>query len=102
MLKAPYYAVVCAIVGLLFAAVLLLASFLVHVFLGLQPGTVNQVLTLTAKYIPLVMAVGGFFFGLMPNRNIGSAVFGSARWANRKEIGKNSRTLCFSTAGLSE
>ena len=96
ILKAPYYAVVGAVLGLMIAALVLLANFLVHLAAGIEQGTVSQAIHMTAKYLPLVMAAGGFIAGFMPNTNLGTAVFGSARWANRKELDK----LTQQTGGL--
>jgi type IV secretion system protein VirD4 len=91
IVKAPFLAVACAVVGILFSALLLLANFLIHLIGGLEHGQISQFVDIVAKYLPLVLAVGGFFSELMADAPI-SSVFGSARWATAKELQKLSTT----------
>lgn len=87
VVKAPFLAIACVIVGILFWAVLLLANFLVHLIGGFEHGQVSQFVQVGAKYLPLVFGVGGFFSAFMADVPI-SSVFGSARWATGKELQK--------------
>ena len=94
--KAPFSAVAGAILGLILAALILLADFIVHLLLGMDHGAVSQAVTRVAHSLPVILAVGGFIAGFLPDSPIVSAVFGSARWANRNEVG----ALAASTNGV--
>ncbi|WP_457588950.1 hypothetical protein [Ensifer canadensis] len=71
-------AIASAIFGVLIAALLLLASFLIHLIGGLEQGQINQIVHAVAKHLPLVFGVLGFLGAFMTDAPIAS-VFGSAR-----------------------
>ncbi len=91
VIKAPVLAVGCAIVGVLFSALLLLTTFLIHLIGGLEHGQISQLVQVIAKHLPLVFAVGGSLSAFMTDVPI-SSVFGSARWATGRELQKLSTT----------
>ncbi len=95
IVKAPVISVGCAIIGILFAGLLVLANGLIHLAAGIEHGAVSQLFVAVAKYLPLLFGVGGFLSAFMTNAPI-PAVFGSARWATTKEL----QTLSVTDTGL--
>ncbi|CAN7703623.1 type IV secretory system conjugative DNA transfer family protein [Ensifer adhaerens] len=93
--KAPFFAIACAIVGLAFSALLLFTSFLVHLIGGYADGHVDAVIHLVAKHLPLVLGVLGLVAAFLPETKLPS-VFGSARWANAREL----KAICKDDGGL--
>ncbi|WP_428429472.1 type IV secretory system conjugative DNA transfer family protein [Pararhizobium sp.] len=91
IVTAPILSVVCAVVGILCSALLLLANFFVHLTGGLEPGQISQLVQAVAKYLPLVFGVVGFCSVFITDVPM-SAVFGSARWATGNELQKLSTT----------
>ncbi len=91
IVTAPILSVVCAVVGILCSALLLLANLFVHLTGGLEPGQISQLVQAVAKYLPLVFGVVGFCSAFITDVPM-SAVFGSARWATGNELQKLSTT----------
>ncbi|MDX3977163.1 type IV secretory system conjugative DNA transfer family protein [Shinella sp.] len=92
IVTAPVLAVACGVVGVLCSALLLLASFLIHLIGGFEPGQISDVIQAVAKYLPLVSGSVGFVSAFMTHVPIHS-VFGSARWATGKELQKLSMAV---------
>jgi len=93
--KAPVMAVAGAIIGTLFAGLIVLANGLIHLVAGIDHGAASQLPVAVAKYLPLLFGVGGFLSAFMTDAAI-PAVFGSARWATTKEL----QTLSATDNGL--
>lgn len=91
VVKAPFFAIVCVVFGFLVSALVLLANFLIHLIGGLEHGQISQLVQALAKYLPLVFGVGGFLSAFMTDAPL-SPVFGTARWADNKELQKLSAT----------
>lgn len=87
LLKAPILAAICAVLGLMFSALLVLASFLIHLFAVMEEGQISLIVNDVARYLPLVFGLGGFLSAFMKDAPI-SSVFGSARWATGTELQK--------------
>ncbi|MBP1862183.1 type IV secretory system conjugative DNA transfer family protein [Rhizobium herbae] len=92
IVTAPVLAVVCTVVGILCSALLLLASFLIHLIGGFEPGQISDVIQAVAKYLPLVFGSVGCVSAFITDVPI-SSVFGSARWATGKELQKLAATV---------
>ncbi|MDL2405584.1 type IV secretory system conjugative DNA transfer family protein [Rhizobium calliandrae] len=86
VVKAPIYAVVCGVLGLVLAAVLVLGNAVVQALTDIEPTGVHRAVDIVAKYLPAIMAIGGFIAAFVPITDLRAAVFGTARWANRKEL----------------
>ncbi|MDI7862375.1 type IV secretory system conjugative DNA transfer family protein [Rhizobiaceae bacterium n13] len=71
-------------IGTVLSAIILLVSFLVHLTAGLDEGTVSQAVSVVARYLPITFGILAFFAAFVDSR-IARSVFGSARWADRKE-----------------
>lgn len=82
---APFIAIVCLLLGMAFSIVLLLVNFLIHLIGGIEHGQVSHVVHVVAKYLPMVLGIGGFFSAFTTRAQI-STVFGSARWATDKDL----------------
>lgn len=87
IIKAPVLAAVGAFLGMVFAAMLLLANFLIHLVFGFEYGQISQLVEGFAKYLPLVFGIGGLFAPFMTDAPL-TSVFGSARWAQKRELQK--------------
>ncbi len=108
--RAPFMAFACAIFGVLISVLLLLADFLIHLIGGFELGQISQVVDAVARHLPLMFGGLGFLATFMTDTPIAS-VFGSARWANKKElqklsmvdegllIGRDPITDCFAIMG---
>ncbi len=83
--KAPIYAIFGGMLGLIWATLILLTNGALHWLTGQEEGPISFAVTVIAKYLPLVMVVGGIIGAFVPISQLRGAVFGSARWANRKE-----------------
>ncbi|MDL2410886.1 type IV secretory system conjugative DNA transfer family protein [Rhizobium calliandrae] len=86
VVKAPIYAVVCGVLGLVLAALLVLGNAVVQALTDIEPASVHRAVDAIAKYLPAIMAIGGFISAFVPITDLRAAVFGTARWANRKEL----------------
>ncbi|PPJ46398.1 conjugal transfer protein TraG [Rhizobium sp. KAs_5_22] len=85
MLMAPVIAVGCLLFGAAFSIVMLLVNFLIHLIGGIEHGQISHVVHVVAKYLPVTLGIGGFFSAFFSKAQI-SAVFGSARWATKKDL----------------
>jgi len=79
----------------MFSALLLLTNFLIHLIGGFQHGHISQFVNAVAGYLPLVFSVARFLSAFIIDAPT-SSVFGSARWATRKEL----QTLSMKDVGL--
>ncbi|MDS7594930.1 type IV secretory system conjugative DNA transfer family protein [Agrobacterium tumefaciens] len=82
---APVLAVISAALGLLFAAILLLADYAVHMLAGIEQGAVSHGVETFARGLPIVLGIGGLFAAFL-SEHTARSVFGSARWAKTAEL----------------
>lgn len=85
MFMAPVIAIVGLLLGMTFSVVMLLVNLLIHLIGGIEHGQISHVVHVVAKYLPVVLAIGGFLSAFTTRAQI-SAVFGSARWATDKDL----------------
>ncbi|MFK0278758.1 type IV secretory system conjugative DNA transfer family protein [Ensifer sp. NPDC090286] len=85
LVKAPFFAIVSVLIGLALSALILLANFLIHLIAGVEYGLANEVVTVIAKHLPIALGVLGFIAAFV-SPAIATSVFGSARWANDREL----------------
>jgi type IV secretion system protein VirD4 len=85
MFMAPVIAVGCLLFGTAISILMLLVNFLIHLIAGIEPGQISHVVHVVAKYLPVALGIGGFFWAFFSKAQI-SAVFGSARWATEKDL----------------
>ncbi|MET0172024.1 MAG: type IV secretory system conjugative DNA transfer family protein [Agrobacterium vaccinii] len=86
LLVAPILAVTCAGLGLLVSAGVVIANLTAHHVLELNHGVVSHVIVTVTGYLPIVFCVCGLIAPFLTQAQIQS-VFGTARWANAKELG---------------
>ncbi|MBW8300342.1 MAG: hypothetical protein K0M60_12140, partial [Hydrogenophaga sp.] len=85
MFMAPVIAIVGLLLGMTFSVVMLLVNLLIHLIGGIEHGQISHVVHVVTKYLPVVLAIGGFLSAFTTRAQI-SAVFGSARWATDKDL----------------
>lgn len=85
LIKAPFLALAAVIFGLALSALLLLTNFLIHHVLGAEHGVASDVVILIAKNLPIALGVLGFIAAFI-SVDVTTAVFGTARWANKREL----------------
>lgn len=83
--RAPVFAVTCAIIGFMVSVLTLILNVVIHSLGGFEQGQISQLIHAVARYLPLVLGVGGFLAAFTTKAPI-SSVFGSARWATGKEL----------------
>ncbi|QYA08685.1 type IV secretory system conjugative DNA transfer family protein [Agrobacterium larrymoorei] len=86
LVVAPVLAVVCAGIGFLASTGFVIADLAAHHLLGLKHGVVSYVIVTVTGYLPIVFGLGGLIAPFLTQEQIQS-VFGTARWADTKELG---------------
>ncbi|MGF6178366.1 hypothetical protein [Ensifer sp. 4252] len=61
LMKAPFLAIIAAILGFVFSALIVLTNFVVHFIAGAEHGIASDIVTAVAKHLPIVLGVLGFF-----------------------------------------
>jgi len=92
--RAFVYAIVGYLLGLLYATLLVLASLIAEFMMGAGPGTIRSIDTdvnLIARHLPVALMLIGGGLSVWPRGDPAKWVFGSARWANRRELAALSR-----------
>lgn len=84
VIAAPFLGLVSVIVGVVLSALILLASFLIHLVADMEPGVVAQSVETIAGYLPIAFGLCGVLFAFITDLPIAS-VFGSACWASGRE-----------------
>jgi type IV secretion system protein VirD4 len=84
LLAAPLRAIVCVIIGTVFSTLILLVSFLIRVVGGFSSGPVSETIAVIAAYLPITFGILGALSAFIEDSPMPS-VFGSARWADKKE-----------------
>jgi type IV secretion system protein VirD4 len=95
LLAAPLLAIICVVLGTVFSALILIVSFLIRVSTGFDRGPVTEAVEMIAAYLPITLGILGALSAFIQDSPL-SSVFGSARWANRKEL----RSLAKGEGGL--
>ncbi len=94
-LMAPVIAIGCLLFGAAFSVLILLVNFLIHLIGGIEHGQMSHVVYAVARYLPVVLAIGGFLSAFLTEGPLSTA-FGSARWATDKDL----KTLSAKDEGL--
>ncbi|MQY45321.1 TraM recognition domain-containing protein [Rhizobiales bacterium RZME27] len=84
LLAAPFFALICIIIGTVVSGLILLINSAVLVIGDVSPGRISETIALVAQYVPMVFGILGALSAFMADGPI-PAVFGTARWADRKE-----------------
>jgi type IV secretion system protein VirD4 len=84
LLKAPFISLLSTIVALFISWTIIAINVLVHLVFSLQPGLVSKVIDTVAAHLPIAFGVLAFFGAFMADTPMRS-VFGTARWADRKD-----------------
>jgi Sec-independent protein secretion pathway component TatC len=84
VIAAPFLGLVSVIVGVVLSALILLASFLIHLVADMEPGVVAQSVETIAGYLPIAFGLCGVLFAFITDLPTAS-VFGSACWASGRE-----------------
>lgn len=95
LFAAPFFALVCIIIGTVFSALILLINFAIVVIGDFSPGRISEAVEIVARYFPIVLGILGALSAFMTDGPI-PAVFGTARWADKKE----KKELATGTDGL--
>ncbi|MGF6160691.1 type IV secretion system protein VirD4 [Ensifer sp. KUDG1] len=85
LIKAPFLALAAVIFGLALSALLLLTNFLIHLILGAEHSVASGVVVFGAKHLPIALGMLGFIAAFI-SVDVTTAVFGTARWANKREL----------------
>ena len=99
---APVLAILSACLATLAAGLLVLANDLVHLVAAIEHGIVSQGIRTIAQGLIMVMTVGSLVAAFFPDDRLRGAVFGSSRWASRKDriaLGKTSEGLLIGRDG---
>ncbi|AYC99605.1 type IV secretory system conjugative DNA transfer family protein [Neorhizobium sp. NCHU2750] len=84
LFAAPFFALLCIIIGTVFSALILLINFAILVIGDFAPGRISEAAEIAARYFPIVLGILGALSAFMIDGPI-PAVFGTARWADKKE-----------------
>lgn len=84
LLAAPLLAIICVVLGTIFSALILIVSFLIRVSGGFDPGPITETVEMIAACLPITLGILGALSAFIQDSPLPS-VFGTARWANRKE-----------------
>lgn len=84
LFAAPFFALLCIIIGTVLSALILLINYAVPVIGDFTPGRINEAVVMVARYFPIIFGVIGALSAFMKDVPI-PAVFGTARWADKKE-----------------
>lgn len=85
LVKAPFLGLAGLILGFFASALLLLASFLIHMVGGIEQNGVSRMVYVIANYLPVALGAVGVVSAFLPGVHI-PPVFGSARWATKDEM----------------
>lgn len=84
IIAAPFFALLCIIIGTVFSALILLINFAILVIGDFAPGPISEAVVDVARYFPIVLGILGALSAFIMDGPI-PAVFGTARWATKKE-----------------
>ncbi|XUY29670.1 type IV secretory system conjugative DNA transfer family protein [Agrobacterium sp. rho-8.1] len=87
LISAPVIAVLSILFGLALSTLLIMTNGLIHLIGGFEHGQISCLVTFIAKYVPVVFSAFGFLSAFTTREQFGT-VFGSARWANGKDLQK--------------
>jgi type IV secretion system protein VirD4 len=95
IVKAPFLAILFAIVASLLSFLLVSTNSVVHLALGIDEGQIGHAIRFIARSLPVIFAIAGLASAFMDDDPV-TAVFGSALWAGSKEL----KTLATGGSGL--
>ncbi|MGA1831537.1 type IV secretory system conjugative DNA transfer family protein [Rhizobium wenxiniae] len=84
LIAAPFFALLCIIIGTLFSTLILLINFTILVIGDFAPGPISKAVVDVARHFPIVLGILGALSAFITDGPI-PAVFGTARWADKKD-----------------